>query len=155
MRDGWKRGTSVVRIWKPFMLCIKQEAISPSVPPTIVKLYVLLVSCFLAFLTVPIQLLYWDLQKCFVEYVMVRTKISARSNTTNSSVCATSTSLMYTATSLGVGSVWFWFSSVFHKSHFFLLLRNRVLIIIYFGPCTRHHARWGLNLCCPGIYLYC
>ena len=36
---------------------------------------------------------------------MVRTKISARSNTTNSSVCVTDTSLMYIPISLGVGSV--------------------------------------------------
>ena len=57
------------------MLCIEQEAMSPSFPPPIVQLYVLLFSCFLAFLTVPIQLLlYWHLQKISVEYVMVKTK---------------------------------------------------------------------------------
>ena len=43
-------------------------------PPSIVQLYVLLFFCFLAFWTVPIQLLYWHLQKFSVEYVMVKTK---------------------------------------------------------------------------------
>ena len=153
MRDGWKRGTSLVRISKPFMLCIWQEAMSPSVPPLPdCKLYVLLFSCFLAFLTVPIQLLYWHLQKFSVEYLMVKTKFQQEATVpTLQYVWAAPYPCTQSSTWLGVGSVWFWFQLYLFpstNSHFFDPLRKKVLNLAPVHNYCQMRSQSELPRCC-------
>ena len=75
MRDGCKRGTSLVRISKPFMLCIEQEAMSPSVPPPpYCSVVCALVFMLLNFSDSSNSIIVLTPSEFSVEYVMVKTK---------------------------------------------------------------------------------
>lgn len=74
MRDGCKRGTSLVRISKPFMLCIEQEAMSPLVPPPHCSVVCAVGFMLLSFSDSSNSIIVLTPSEFSVEYVMVKTK---------------------------------------------------------------------------------
>ena len=76
MRDGWKRGTSLVSISKCFMLCIEHVSSRPPSPPPLLLscIHVAVVFLLLSFFDSSNSIIVLTPSEISVEYVMVKTK---------------------------------------------------------------------------------